>query len=245
MITKNVSLEKIREAYEAGARDFAENRVQEFLAKKPGLPGDTRWHFVGHLQTNKVKSIVGEIEMLHSLDRVELAEEIQKQAERKNLAVDALVQVNASGESTKAGFTPEEIIGTALCGRPELEQSHSVGQPQGVAPTLEKLMQFNRIRIRGLMTIGPTPVGAALRGRPEPNADVPHLGRPPRGAPTFEDRIRGCFRNLRLLRNGLQKKFSLENFSHLSMGMSSDFEIAIEEGATLVRIGTAVFGEQK
>ena len=245
LVTKNVPVEKIREAYESGARDFGENRVQELCSKQPGLPSDIRWHFVGHLQTNKVKSILGGVHLLHSLDRPALAEEIQKQAEQKNLVVDALVQVNTSGESTKAGFTPEEIVGAALGGRPELEQSHSIGQPQGVAPTLEKLMQFNRIRIRGLMTIGPTPVGAALRGRPEPNADVPHLGRPHRGAPTFEDSIRGCFRNLRLLRDGLQKKFSLENFFHLSMGMSSDFEIAIEEGATLVRIGTAVFGERK
>ena len=219
MITKNISLEKIREAYEAGARDFGENRVQEFLAKvgarhaSPLLPSDIRWHLVGHLQTNKVRTLLdvgadlvsarlsqgqpqGLPLLLHSLDRVPLAEEIEKQAEKKNRRVDALIQVNTSGEATKSGFAPDE----AEAGIKEIEK-------------------MNRIKLRGLMTIGPLAED--------------------------EIRVRGCFRKLRNLRDELQKKFSCLDLTHLSMGMSSDFEIAVEEGATLVRIGTAVFGERK
>ena len=195
LITKNVSVEKIREAYEAGVRDFGENRVQELCSKQPGLPSDIRWHFVGRLQTNKVKSILGGVHLLHSLDRLALAEEIQRQAERKNLVVDALVQVNTSGEPTKSGFAPGEVLEAA-----------------------RKLLSLNRIRLRGLMTIGPLT--------------------------DDESFVRSSFVALRNLREALQKKFSRENFSHLSMGMSSDFEIAVEEGATFVRIGTAVFGER-
>ena len=199
LVTKNVPLEKIREAYEAGARDFGENRVQELLEKKPRLPRDIRWHAVGHLQTNKVKSVMGEINLLHSLDRVPLAEEIEKQAEKKNLRVDALIQVNTTGEAAKSGFAAEEV---------------EVG--------VEAIAQMNRIQLRGLMTIGPTPGVAS----------------------TAQDSIRAGFRRLRVLRDELQEKFPDLDFRQLSMGMSSDFEIAIEEGATLVRIGTAVFGER-
>ena len=188
-------MEKIREAYEAGARDFGENRVQEFLAKKPGLPGDIRWHWAGHLQTNKVKSITGEIEMLHSLDRLELAGELQKQSEKRNLSVDALIQVNTSGEATKSGFAPD-----------------------AVEAGIKEIEKMNRIKLRGLMTIGPLAED--------------------------ETRVRECFRKLRNLRGGLQQKFPRLDLYHLSMGMSSDFEIAIEEGATLVRIGSAVFGDR-
>ena len=195
LVTKNVSVEKMREAYDAGARDFGENRVQEFLAKKPELPGDLRWHFVGHLQTNKVKSLAGEIHLLHSLDRLELAEEIQKQAEKKNLIVEALLQVNTTGETTKSGFTPEKMRAKA-----------------------EEVAKMNRIRLHGLMTIGPLTEN--------------------------ETAIRESFRELRDLREELKNNFPRFDFPGLSMGMSSDFEMAIEEGATIVRIGTAVFGKR-
>lgn len=134
--------------------------------------------------------------MIHSLDRLELAAEIQKQAERKNLKVDALIQVNTTGEETKAGFHPEEV-------------------EEAVA----KIKNLDRFQIRGLMTIGPTAIE--------------------------ENGCRMSFRTLRTLRDSLRNRFSDLDLSHLSMGMSSDFEWAIEEGATLVRIGTAVFGERK
>lgn len=201
LVTKNVPVERIREVLEAGPRDFGENRVQELLQKKPQLPGDLRWHFVGHLQTNKVKSLLGEIVLLHSLDRIALAEEIEKQAERRDREVAVLIQVNTSGEITKSGFAPEQAEGA-----------------------VEAISRLKRIRICGLMTIGPFTED--------------------------EQVIRRSFERLRNLRDALKKQFPAliagtggEPF-HLSMGMSSDFEIAIEEGATIVRIGTAVFGER-
>ena len=178
----------MEEAFEAGARDFGENRVQELRGKKPGLSPEIRWHFVGHLQTNKVKFILGEVTLLHSLDRMELAREIEKQAEKRDLAIDALLQVNTTGEPTKSGCAPEEV-----------------------EETLEKMSGLSRIRIRGLMTIGPLSQDERL--------------------------IRKSFEVLRKLRDRT-------TLQELSMGMSSDFEIAVEEGSTLVRIGTAVFGER-
>ena len=218
-------MERIQEAYEAGAREFGENRVQELLTKQPYLPPDIRWHFVGHLQTNKVRSLLdcrgaeGRPPVIHSLDRMALAEEIQKQAEKGNLEVEALIQVNTSGEATKAGFDPGVLVGAGS------------GRPQGEATSpLQTILQFNRIQIRGLMTIGPTPIGGA-----------------------GQDQIRSCFRRLRLLRDSFPEFVGAGSPRpqgaataplHLSMGMSSDFEIAVEEGATLLRIGTAVFGQR-
>lgn len=195
-MTKTVPVEAIREAFELGCRDFGENRVQELLQKKPGLPAEIRWHFQGRLQTNKVKALVGETALLHSLDRMELAEEIQKQAEKRNITVETLLQVNASGEATKAGFAPEAA-------------------EQAVA----ELEKYPRIRLRGLMTIGPLTEDEA--------------------------RVRKSFERLRRLREELSGKFSVEGLQELSMGMSSDYEWAIEEGATILRIGTAVFGERE
>lgn len=218
-MTKTVPPERLREAFEAGVRDFGENRVQELLAKKPQLPGEIRWHFQGRLQTNKVKSLLGEITLLHSLDRIALTDEIQKQAEKKNIQVDVLVQVNTSGEATKSGFAPEEV-----------------------EEAVEKIIHFDRIRVKGLMTIGPMP-----------NA-MTH-------ASTAQ--TRECFRKLRLLREKIEKLLQPltptlspsrgegrvrgqdHRHLHLSMGMSADFEAAIEEGATIVRIGTAVFGKRE
>lgn len=197
LVTKTVPIERIREAFELGERDFGENRVQELVQKKPELGPEIRWHFQGHLQTNKVKSLVGEVALLHSLDRLALAEEIQKQAEKRNAVVEALIQVNVTGEATKSGFHPDEV-------------EEAVG----------KIARFSQIKLRGLMTIGPL------------NGD--------------ERSIRAGFEKLRILRDRLNRNFPQGGKIHeLSMGMSSDFEAAIEEGATLVRIGTAVFGERK
>lgn len=227
-MTKNIPPERIQEAFEAGARDFGENRVQELLQKKPHLSSEIRWHFVGHLQTNKVKSLIGETALIHSLDCLELAEEIQKQAEKsekRGLApfekrgqapFDVLLQVNTTGEATKSGFSPNEV-----------------------EEALEKIRSLNRIQVRGLMTIGPTPdVGV---GPPA----YPWEGQPQGVVPTNKEEVRSSFRCLRVLREELRQKFPSVNLEHLSMGMSSDFEMAIEEGATMVRIGTAVFGERR
>lgn len=195
-MTKNVPVERIQEAFRSGARDFGENRVQELLQKKSCLPPEIRWHFIGHLQTNKVKSVLGETVLLHSLDRISLAEAVQKEAERKNLQVEALIQVNTTGEATKSGFQPGET-----------------------EAAFRRIREFNRISVRGFMTIGP------LVGE--------------------ERLIRECFQKLRGLRDRFSPFSGRGENCDLSMGMSSDFEIAIEEGATIVRIGTAVFEERK
>ncbi len=188
-------MERIKDAYDAGVRDFGENRAQELLNKIPQLPTDVRWHFIGHLQTNKVKSVVGEINLLHSLDRLELAQEIQKQAEKKNVTVNALLQVNTSEEATKSG-----------------------ARPDAAEALFEKIISFGRLHLQGFMTIGPLTED--------------------------ENKIRDSFKKLKGLRDKLQTEFPPTHLSHLSMGMSSDFETAIEEGATMIRVGTAVFGER-
>ncbi|MBI1978316.1 MAG: YggS family pyridoxal phosphate-dependent enzyme [Candidatus Omnitrophica bacterium] len=193
LVTKGVEPKRIREAYEFGMRHFGENRVQEFIEKKQHLPSDIRWHFIGSLQANKVKFLIGQVVLIHSCDRLDLAQEIQKQAQKHNRAVEVLLQVNTSQEQTKHGFSPDKV-------------------EEGVS----EISAFDRIRIRGLMTIGPNTAE--------------------------ESQIRGSFRALRLLRDDLKFKFPDVDWRYLSMGMSSDFEIAIEEGANLLRIGTAVFG---
>ena len=193
LVTKEVDLEKIKEAYQLGCRDFGENRVQDLVKKQKVLPEDIRWHFIGHVQTNKVKVLAGNIALIHSCDRLDLAKEIQRQAEKRNQTVELLIQVNTSGEKTKQGF-----------------------YPKNAEEAVSEIAMLNRLKIRGLMTIGP-------------NAqDL--------------NEIRRSFRSLRVLRDELRDQFPRADWHYLSMGMSSDFEIAIEEGANLLRIGTAVFG---
>ncbi len=197
LVTKGVASVRILEARDAGIRDFGENRVQELLIKKEALPSDINWHFIGHLQTNKVKFLLEHItslSLLHSLDRPELAREIDREARLKGISqVPCLVQINSSGEETKGGFLPEET-----------------------ESFVSELPEDSAVLIRGLMTIGPL----------------------------TEDRekIRGAFRRVKELQERLTKRFPEKDWSILSMGMSSDYEIAIEEGANLLRIGTAVFG---
>ena len=198
LVSKGVVTGRIREAFSAGCREFGENRVQELLDKKKQLQAEPfsreiKWHMIGHLQTNKVNQILKEVVLIHSLDRMALAEEIDRQAQKKGiLQADCLIQVNTSGEETKFGLPPEEVSAFV----------------QGI--------QNFRIRIRGLMTIGP-------------NSRDEAFVRPP-------------FRRLKDLQEQLKKKFTSINWNILSMGMSSDYRIAIEEGSNLIRIGTAVFG---
>lgn len=194
LVTKTVPAPRILEAVEAGVVEFGENRVQELLARKKELPSHLNWHMVGHLQTNKVKPLLGEAALIHSLDRSALAEIIDTQAMRRDLgAVDCLIQVHSSVEESKAGFAPGEV-----------------------APFLASLKRDSRIRIRGLMTIGPLTEDA--------------------------ERIRRAFREIRELGAGLRRQFPERDWGILSMGMSADYRIAIREGANLLRIGTAVFG---
>ncbi len=197
LVTKTVAAERVREAWEAGGRDFGENRVQELLQKKPVLPAEICWHMIGHLQTNKVKQVLGEVVLIHSLDRRELALEIQKQAEKKKIdEVACLIQVNSSKETTKSGFDLEEV-----------------------EPFVAETEACPRIRIRGLMTIGPLTEDARL--------------------------TREAFRKTRELREHLKKRFPEKDWGILSMGMSGDYEIAVEEGANLLRLGTVIFGSRK
>jgi len=190
--SKYANAEKIREAYQCGVRVFGESRAQDFLKKfeeLKDLPID--WHFIGSLQTNKVKYIIDKVSLIHSLDRQSLAEEIQKRAERLGKVQDVLIEVNVGKEETKGGVYEED---------------------------LEKLFEYclslKNLRVLGLMAIPP------YKENPE--------------------EVRPYFVKLRKLKERLEGLYKLK-LPHLSMGMSEDFEVAVEEGATIVRIGSAIF----
>jgi len=185
-VSKTVDVERIRQAIAAGIPALGENRVQEALAKVDAIGRPVPWHLVGHLQTNKARDAVDLFDVIHSLDRLELARELDKRAHARGHTVSALVEVNVGGEASKGGVAPEEL------GR-----------------LLEGVAALTHVKVRGLMAI-------------PPEAKEP------------ED-ARVWFRALRKL----GEKYALPE---LSMGMSGDFEIAIEEGATVVRVGTAIFG---
>lgn len=196
-VSKTKPLSDLREAYEAGARDFGENKVQELTDKIPELPSDIRWHMIGHLQRNKVKYIVGKVSMIHSVDSFRLAEEISREAVRKDTTVEILIEVNVAGEESKYGVSPEDA--------PEL---------------VEKIASLPAIKIQGLMTIAP------FTENPEEN--------------------RPFFRKLKQLCVDIERKnIDNVNMSVLSMGMTGDYSVAIEEGATCVRVGTGIFGERQ
>jgi pyridoxal phosphate enzyme (YggS family) len=193
-ISKTYDAEKIREAVEAGQSLFGESRVQEARAKIPELPSNLRWHFVGHLQKNKIRHALPLFELIHSVDSLALAQEVNRIAEEEGLHPRVLLEINVAGEGSKFGFKPDTL-------RTEMET----------------LLVLNRLSIEGLMTIPPL--------APEAEASRTH------------------FIKLRELRDALEKEFRAK-LPHLSMGMTNDFVIAIEEGATLVRVGTAIFGER-
>ncbi|MCC6398289.1 MAG: YggS family pyridoxal phosphate-dependent enzyme [Bacteroidetes bacterium] len=196
-VSKTFPAERIREVVRAGVSDIGENYVQELLPKRDALAGEpVRWHFIGHLQTNKAKSVAAWVTMVHALDSQALAQELDTRAARANRTIDALVEVNTTGELSKFGIAPDQVL-----------------------PFVRSLEGFSHIRICGLMTIGPF--------LPDPEGSRP------------------MFRRLRELRETLARH-SQENLDpvHLSMGMTGDFEVAVEEGATLLRIGTALFGSR-
>ncbi|MGO9016565.1 MAG: YggS family pyridoxal phosphate-dependent enzyme [Dissulfurispiraceae bacterium] len=197
-VTKTVEIEKIKEAVDIGLRIFGENRVQEAQKKIPALKSDVsdsgiEWHLIGHLQKNKAKYAVPLFDLIHTIDSVELAEEINRQAEKIDKIQKVLVQVKLSGEETKHGVSEE-----------------------GLVPLLKRVKGMNNLNLKGLMAI----------------------------PPFFKDpeKTRPYFRRLRELIETAEKAGC--NLTELSMGMSNDFEVAIEEGATMVRIGTALFGER-
>jgi len=194
-VSKTQPAEAVREAFEAGQAIFGENRVQEMLAKGPLLPSAVRWHLIGHLQKNKIRKVLPVTELIHSVDTLELAEEIDRIAGECGLFPRILLEVNVSGEATKFGFNPEKA-----------------------RSQMEALLALPRVQVEGLMTIAPY-------------ADEAEKARP-------------VFAGLRELRDELARVFGAP-LTTLSMGMSGDFEVAIEEGATLVRVGSAIFGERK
>jgi len=193
-ITKTHPAEKVREAIEAGQTLFGESRVQEARAKIPELPSNIHWHFVGHLQKNKIRHALPLFEMIHSLDSLTLAQEVNRIADEEGLHGRVLFEVNVAGEGSKFGFAPDKLR----------EQ-------------MEELLALPRLTIVGLMTIPPMAEEA--------------------------EASRKYFVQLRQLRDRLQTEFRVD-LAQLSMGMTQDFPIAVEEGATLVRVGTAIFGER-
>src|SRR5437870_5947283 len=193
-ISKTHDAAKVREAIEAGQRLFGESRVQEARAKIPELPSNLRWHFVGHLQKNKIRHALPLFEMIHSVDSLGLAQDINRIAEEQGMHPRVLLEVNVGGEGSKFGFKSETL-------RAEMES----------------LLALPRLSILGLMTIPP------LAEEPEAS--------------------RKYFIQLRELRDRLQTEFHVD-FAQLSMGMTQDFPVAVEEGATLVRVGTAIVGER-
>lgn len=195
-VSKNFPIEIMQTAYEAGQCYFGENRVQELCDKLPQLPEEIEWHLIGTLQRNKVKNVLGKVALIHSVDSLALAEEISKQAERRKMLINILLQVNIAGEITKHGFAPEKII----------EQIKEIGKLSG-------------IKIKGLMTI------------------APQVKEP--------EEVRPVFRDLRIIARDIEQlHIPGVEMKELSMGMSDDFEVAVEEGATLVRIGSGIFGQR-
>jgi len=194
VITKTHPVEKVREAIDAGQTLFGESRVQEARAKIPELPSNVRWHFVGHLQKNKVRHALPLFEMIHSVDSLALAQDMNRIAQEEGLHPRLLLEVNVAGEWSKFGFAPDKLR----------EQ-------------MEALLALPRLSILGLMTIPPLVEEA--------------------------EASREYFVQLREVRDHLQTEFRVD-LALLSMGMTQDFPIAVEEGATLVRVGTAIFGER-
>ena len=195
-VSKTHPVPMLKEAYEAGARDFGENKVQELVDKLPQLPEDIKWHMIGHLQRNKVKYIIGKTKLIHSVDSLRLAEEINTEAVKRGITADILIEVNVAEEESKFGVTVQEML-----------------------MLIEEIAKLPGVRIKGLMTIAP------YTENPE------------------ENRI--FFKKLKQLSVDITAK-NIDNVSMdvLSMGMTGDYIVAVEEGATCVRVGTGIFGQR-
>lgn len=195
-VSKTKLVSAIREAYEAGARDFGENKVQELIDKIPQLPDDIRWHMIGHLQRNKVKYIIGKVALIHSVDSLRLAEEISRESVRQGVETDILIEVNVAEEESKFGVSLREA--------PEL---------------VKKIAGLPGVHIKGLMTIAPYT--------------------------EVSEKNRLYFVKMRELYVDIERKnIDNVNMNILSMGMTGDYSVAVEEGATCVRVGTGIFGER-
>lgn len=196
-VSKTKPVETLQEAYDLGVRVFGENKVQELSEKQEALPDDIHWHMIGHLQTNKVKYIIDKAELIHSVDSLHLAETIEKEAAKRNLTANILIEVNVAGEESKFGIKPEETLDFVY-----------------------KLSELPHICVKGLMTIAP------FVENPEENRPI--------------------FARLRKLSVDIERK-NIHNTTMgiLSMGMTNDYQTAIEEGATMIRVGTGIFGARE
>lgn len=195
-VTKTIDIDRINELLSIGVYDLGENRVQELMEKYEPLGETPRWHMIGHLQTNKVKAIVEKVKLIHSVDSIRLANEIDKQSKAKNMVSDILIEVNVAEEASKFGVKTDEIFELA-----------------------EKVMLMRNIRIRGLMTVAP------FVEKPEENRFI------------FE-KIMDLFVDIR------NRFDDNKDMKFLSMGMTNDYQVAIEQGANMVRIGTGIFGDR-
>lgn len=195
-VSKTKPTSAILEAYECGIRDFGENKAQEISWKYEELPKDIKWHMIGHLQTNKVKYIIDKVSLIHSVDSLKLAKEINLQAEKIDRIVEVLVQINVSYEESKFGIDANTAV-----------------------DFLTEISNYQNIKVRGLMTIAP------FTDTPEDN--------------------RKYFREMKKLYvDIISKNIDNINMDILSMGMTGDYSVAIQEGATLIRVGTGIFGER-
>ncbi|WP_105995201.1 YggS family pyridoxal phosphate-dependent enzyme [Staphylococcus agnetis] len=193
-VTKYVTIERAKEAYDAGIRDFGENRIEGFLDKKAALPNDVTMHFIGSLQSRKVKEVINEIDYLHALDRDSLAKEISKRATH---TIKCFVQVNVAGEASKHGLSLDQV-----------------------EPFIQNLSKYEHIEVVGLMTM------------------APYID--------DEDQLKDIFTQLKSKRDDIQAlKLNYAPCTELSMGMSNDYAIATEAGATYVRIGTSLVGKEE
>lgn len=196
-VSKTKPVSALMEAYENGCRVFGENKVQELVEKYEMMPKDIKWHMIGHLQRNKVKYIVDKVSLIHSVDSLKLAEEISREALKKQVQVSILIEVNVAGEDTKFGVKPEET-----------------------EKLVREIASLPGILIKGLMTI------------------APYVDEPEENRQYF-----GMLKQLSVDIN--QKNIDNVNMNILSMGMTGDYIVAIEEGATYVRVGTGIFGERQ
>lgn len=195
-VTKTIDTERINVALKTGIKNIGENKVQEIMDKYDKIECDSSWHLIGHLQTNKVKYIIDKVDMIHSVDSVKLAKEIDKRAKKINRVMDILIQINIADEDTKFGLAEDELYSF-----------------------IEKISLLENVRVEGLMAI------------------VPYVVDP--------EEVRIYFRKMKEVFDSLKKSsFNNINMNYLSMGMTNDYMVAVEEGSNMVRVGTGIFGER-
>lgn len=195
-VTKKHGINEIKEAYDYGLRDFGENKVQELLEKKRLLDSDINWHLIGHLQTNKVNKIVGEVKLIHSIDSIKILKKVNHRAKALGIIQDCLIQVNVSREETKSGIFKEDIENF-----------------------INKAKDLDSVCIKGLMTMAPNTKDELL--------------------------IRNCFKDLKKIFDKLSNlSYNNIDMVFLSMGMTNDYKIALEEGSNIIRVGSKIFGKR-